>query len=231
MVYADTGVGKSMFALSAALAVAGSGEFLGWKPDQKANGAPWKVLYVDGEMHIGDIQERARLLLNAVPNVDRDRARENLRFIARQHQNPGEMFPSITEESGSQFILQRVKNQKLDLVVLDNFSTLGEVEDENAASSFNKSGISTAVKDARRGHDACAPLRQATGIEGARSPFGPAAHVAVDHWRRSEELDKRGFVYGGGATDYCSYQIRRKGGRVCPFHGGNTSSGPVGPTD
>jgi hypothetical protein len=87
MVYADTGVGKSMFALSAALAVAGGGEFLGWKPDQKATGAPWKVLYVDGEMHIGDIQERARLLLNAVPNIDRDRARANLRFIARQHQD------------------------------------------------------------------------------------------------------------------------------------------------
>jgi hypothetical protein len=138
MVYADTGVGKSMFALSAALAVAGGGEFLGWKPDHKAAGTPWKVLYVDGEMHIGDIQERAQLLLSAVPNIDRDRARANLRFIARQHQDPGEMFPSITEEAGSQFILQRVKNGRLDLVVLDNFSTLGEVEDENAASSFNR---------------------------------------------------------------------------------------------
>jgi AAA domain len=138
MLYADTGVGKSMFALSAALAVAGGGEFLGWKPDQRADGAPWKVLYVDGEMHIGDIQERARLLLSAVPNIDRDRARANLRFVARQHQDPGEIFPSITEEAGSQFILQRVKNGPLDLVVLDNFSTLGEVEDENAASSFNR---------------------------------------------------------------------------------------------
>src|ERR1700730_8853503 len=38
MVYADTGVGKSLFALSAALAVAGGGEFLGWAPEEKANG-------------------------------------------------------------------------------------------------------------------------------------------------------------------------------------------------
>ena len=38
MVYADTGVGKSLFALSAALAVAGGGEFLGWKPDERAKG-------------------------------------------------------------------------------------------------------------------------------------------------------------------------------------------------
>jgi RecA-family ATPase len=35
MVYAATGVGKSLFAMSAALAVAGGGEFLGWRPDAK----------------------------------------------------------------------------------------------------------------------------------------------------------------------------------------------------
>ena len=39
MVYAATGVGKSMFALSAALAIAGGGEFLGWKSDERASGA------------------------------------------------------------------------------------------------------------------------------------------------------------------------------------------------
>jgi RecA-family ATPase len=60
MVYADTGVGKSMFALSAALAVAGGGEFLGWKPEEKPDGSGWRVLYVDGEMHVTDIQERAQ---------------------------------------------------------------------------------------------------------------------------------------------------------------------------
>jgi hypothetical protein len=135
MVYADVGVGKSMFALSAAIAVAGGGKFLGWKPAEKEGG--WKVLYVDGEMHIGDIQERAELLLDAVPGVDREKARENLRFLSRQHQDPGEVFPSISEQAGTNFFLKRVELGKLDLVVLDNFSTLGDVEDENAASSFN----------------------------------------------------------------------------------------------
>jgi AAA domain len=48
------------------------------------------------------------------------------------------MFPSITERAGTDFILERVKKGPLDLVVLDNFSTLGEVEDENAAASFNR---------------------------------------------------------------------------------------------
>jgi RecA-family ATPase len=137
MVYADTGVGKSMFALSAALAVAGGGEFLGWSPEEKPGGQGWRVLYVDGEMHITDIQERAKMLLDAVAGIDRDRAMQNLQLLARQHQDPQATFPSITEPAGTQFFLERITAGKLDLVVLDNFSTLGEVEDENAASSFN----------------------------------------------------------------------------------------------
>jgi putative DNA primase/helicase len=36
-----------------------------------------------------------------------------------------------------EFYLSQIKANELDLVILDNFSTLGEVEDENAASSFN----------------------------------------------------------------------------------------------
>jgi RecA-family ATPase len=75
MVYADTGVGKSLFALSAALAIAGGGEFLGWSPEKKKDGQGWRVLYVDGEMHITDIQERAKMLLDAVAGIDRDKAR------------------------------------------------------------------------------------------------------------------------------------------------------------
>lgn len=137
MVYAETGVGKSMFALSAAIAVAGSGEFLGWKPDERAEGTGWRVLYIDGEMHVADIQERARMLMNAVPSVDQEKAGENLRFIARQHQEPDAAFPLITEPAGMKFVREVVRQNTFDLVILDNFSTLGEVEDENAASSFN----------------------------------------------------------------------------------------------
>jgi len=74
MVYAETGVGKSMFALSAALAVAGGGEVFGWKPDERFCSEGWRVLYIDGEMHIADIQERARMLMRAVPSVNEEKA-------------------------------------------------------------------------------------------------------------------------------------------------------------
>jgi KaiC/GvpD/RAD55 family RecA-like ATPase len=137
MVYAATGVGKSLFALSAAIAIAGRGEFLGWKPDTKVGHEGWKVLYVDGEMHIGDVRDRAAMLLDAVPGVDRELVGRNLTFLARQHQEPSSRFPLITEENGMEFVLERVREGQLDLVILDNFSTLGEVEDENSAASFN----------------------------------------------------------------------------------------------
>ncbi|NIX78105.1 AAA family ATPase [Microvirga terricola] len=137
MIYADTGVGKSLFALSLAIAVAGGGEFLGWKSDQRETGEPWRVLYVDGEMHIGDIQERARALIEAVPGIDKTQAGKNLSFLARQHQDPGTPFPLITDEDGMKFVVRQVAERRLDLVILDNFSTLGEVEDENSAASFN----------------------------------------------------------------------------------------------
>ena len=137
MIYSASGVGKSMFALSAALAIAGGGTFLGWKPDGRKTGSGWRVLYVDGEMHIGDIQERARLLLEAVPDLNREMVGENLSFLARQHQEPLALFPSITDAEGMAFMRERVRKGSFDLVILDNFSTLGEVEDENAASSFN----------------------------------------------------------------------------------------------
>jgi hypothetical protein len=137
MVYAATGVGKSLFAMSAALAVAGGGDFLGWQPDAKPDGGSWRVLYVDGEMHIADVQERARQLRAGIPKLDKSAVDKNLRFLVRQHQDAGVQFPSITEQAGQSFVLDRVKKGDVDLVVLDNFSTLGEVDDENAASSFN----------------------------------------------------------------------------------------------
>ena len=137
MVYAATGVGKSLFALSAAIAIAGRTQFLGWEPEEKADGSGWRVLYIDGEMHIADIQERARQLRAGMPGLNTKAADANLSLLSRQHQDGRTLFPSITEASGQAFVIQQVKDHKFDLVILDNFTTLGEVEDENAAASFN----------------------------------------------------------------------------------------------
>jgi AAA domain len=137
MVYAATGIGKSLFALSASLAVAGNADFLGWRPDAAPEGRQWRVFYIDGEMHIADIQDRLRQLQDGMEGLDKARLGENLILLARQHQDAGVQFPSITEHAGQQFVLKQIRDRRVDMVVLDNFSTLGEVEDENAAASFN----------------------------------------------------------------------------------------------
>ena len=64
MLWAPIGVGKTMLGLSIALAVAGGGEFIGWHAD-----TPRRVLLVDGEMAVEDLQERLRDLLPAIEGI------------------------------------------------------------------------------------------------------------------------------------------------------------------
>lgn len=138
MLFAEAGLGKSMFAMSLALAVAGGGEYLGWKAPKKR-----KVLYIDGEMHIQDIQERARMLVGALgDSVDQQAALANTTIIARQYQEPNVEFPDMNTEEGQKNLFRLIEEGAADgvpydLVVLDNLSTLATIADENAASSFN----------------------------------------------------------------------------------------------
>ncbi len=131
MLWAAPGVGKTMVALSMALAVAGGGQFLAWKAP-----APKKVLYVDGEMHLGDLQERLRDLMGAVKGLDEREVKGNLVVMARQDQDPDTDFPDIAAEPGQDEIFTRVVGGKFDLVILDNFSVLAQVNDENDAAAM-----------------------------------------------------------------------------------------------
>ena len=131
MLWAAPGVGKTMVSLSMALAVAGGGQFLAWKAP-----APKKVLYVDGEMHLGDLQERLRDLMAAVQGLDEEEVKGNLVVLARQDQDPETEFPDIAGEPGQNEIYSRAVEGKFDLVILDNFSVLAQVSDENDASAM-----------------------------------------------------------------------------------------------
>lgn len=143
LLWAPTGVGKSLFALSAAIAVAGGGKLLGWTAgkrnddDDDTDATGWRVLYIDGEMNLGDIQERLRGLLAGAERTDSAKVLNNLTLLSRQGQADAEWFPSITDPEGVAFYRGLVMEHKADMIVFDNFSTLGEVEDENAAASFN----------------------------------------------------------------------------------------------
>lgn len=133
MVYAPTGVGKSMFAMTLALAVAGGGEVFGWTCPE-----PRKVLYVDGEMHIQDLQERAVLLSKTVEGgPDAEAMGQNLKLFARQYQE-SDGFLDLAEKEGRDELLKVLDDEgPVDLLILDNLSTLATIADENAAASFD----------------------------------------------------------------------------------------------
>jgi KaiC/GvpD/RAD55 family RecA-like ATPase len=129
LIYAAPGVGKSMFALSLALAVAGGGKYLDWEAPR-----PYRVLFVDGEMPMDTIKERTELLLKALPGIDQELIRQNLHVFARQFQDASVTFPNLATTEG-QVELER-QAVGYDLVILDNLSTLANVEDENASKAF-----------------------------------------------------------------------------------------------
>lgn len=131
LIYAQAGAGKTFVSLSVALAVAAGGRYLDWDAP-----SPRRVLFVDGEMDIEDLRDRCAILLPALGG-SATTAKENLRFLAQQDQRMDVQFPDLASEDGQRQLLSKVSAFQPDLVILDNFSTLCEVEDENNASSFN----------------------------------------------------------------------------------------------
>lgn len=132
LIWAPSGLGKSLLACTIALAVAGGGEVLGWESPK-----PRPVYLVDGEMDVEDLQERLGELIGTVGGIDVDAARRNLNVLARQGQHPNVDFPDIATEQGQKLVLREARKHKAELVILDNFSTLAMVDDENSAAAMN----------------------------------------------------------------------------------------------
>lgn len=140
LLWAPTGVGKSLLVNTLALAVAGGGTVANWQAE-----TPRKVLLIDGEMHIEDLKERLAMLGETVDGLDMKTAGENLIILSRQDQSPNSRFPDLAEsrapnpatQAGQDVIMAKIEEIGAELVILDNFSTLAEVADENEAAAMN----------------------------------------------------------------------------------------------
>lgn len=133
VIWSPSGVGKTFLSLSIALAVAGGGSLGDWTAPEAR-----KVLYLDGEMHQGDLQDRINFLLScgAVKVPDRELALSNLRIIARQAQEIGADYFDLTDPDHQEAIMGLVRG-KADLLILDNLTTMSEgLTDENDAAPF-----------------------------------------------------------------------------------------------
>ena len=145
MLWAAPGAGKTLLALTLAVAVAGGGTVAGWTSPK-----PRKVLVVDGEMNAEDLKDRAALLLETIEGIDKEAARQNLLILSRNWQDGSVDFPDLGQrqkdltehdrkvkiEAGQDRVFRTAQSYKAEFVILDNFSTLVEVADENDAASM-----------------------------------------------------------------------------------------------
>lgn len=124
MVYAERGIGKTFFALEVALAIAYGDSFLGFDAPN-----PRAVLYLDGEMPANTMQERlARIEHRKQPNPNMIEPR----FITPDLQI--DPMPNISTPEGQALIEKHIEG--IDLVVVDNISTLCGCGRENEAESW-----------------------------------------------------------------------------------------------
>ena len=138
MLWAAPGTGKTLLTLTIALAVAGGGRFLGWHSPK-----PRKVLLVDGEMAAEDLQERLRFLAPTIEGFNLQAASENLTLYTRTLQRAEAGFPDLgervgrgNEKAGQDDVMEAAMKCGAELILLDNFSTLSEVSDENDAAAM-----------------------------------------------------------------------------------------------
>jgi len=125
MIHARPGVGKTHVALGIAYAVATGKHFLGWKATK-----PRGVLYIDGEMPAGALQERLASLsltygLKELP--------ARLSLLTPDLQKEG--MPDLATEDGQRAIDQFITDD-IELIVVDNLSCLVRTGKENESESW-----------------------------------------------------------------------------------------------
>ena len=120
MIYAPRGVGKTHVALGIAYAVASNTSFLGWQPP-KAHG----VLYLDGEMPAALMQERLSALVKTELLAP-------FKLITPDLQKNA--MPDLAKYEGQMMLSPYLED--IDLIIVDNISTLCRYVKENEADSW-----------------------------------------------------------------------------------------------
>ena len=124
MVFAERGVGKTMFCSYLAFAAAVGGKFLCWRAQR-----PFRVLILDGEMPAVELQKRYRAIEMALgirPNP------ENLVFLTADLTPDG--LPDLGTLEGQKRLERYLEG--FDLIIVDNLSTLCRTGAENEADSW-----------------------------------------------------------------------------------------------
>ncbi len=217
MVHSWRGVGKSLFSLGIALAVATGGDFLRFKAPRRRT-----VLYIDGEMPREDIQERAKTMH---AGMGPDLPRPALRLLSADVLEYG--LPSLASADGRRAVeaclrAARAAGRPIELIMIDSKATLCRVpEDSNREESWHamqdwllalsRDGVAVLIvhHDGKTGRqrgtsaieDVCTQVLQLKRPESSRAADGARFEV---HYTKS-----RG-VYGDAAAPLVA-EIRNSG--------------------
>jgi len=125
MIVAPRGIGKTMFSLEVAYAVASGGVAFGW---QAAQALP--IIYIDGEMKAADIVARLKLIMSREDTKPLPTG--HFRMLAAALQEQG--LPDLADPASHSVYLEHIADAKL--VIFDNLATLVRSGKENDAESW-----------------------------------------------------------------------------------------------
>ncbi len=125
MLFAVRGIGKTWFCLQMALSISLGAKFFEWEVPKAR-----RVLYIDGEMPLQDIQNRLKLLNgNSIP--------ENLLLLSSEKLQLEDKPLNLSSEEGQQRVKECLldledREEQPDVIIFDNLSSLCSGGDENS---------------------------------------------------------------------------------------------------
>jgi len=202
MVYAARGTGKTLIALGIAYAVATGGQFLRWKA-----GKARRVLLVDGEMPAVALQER---LAAIVSSSEVEPAADAIKIIAGD----------LIEDGGVGNLAQHKVQEEMepyldgvDLLILDNLSSLTAVIRDNDAESWNpiqdwllrlrRRGVSVLIiHHAGKGGEQRGTSRREDVLDTSICLRRPSDYVAAEGARFEIHIEKGRGLHGDAAKPF-----------------------------
>ena len=121
-IYAATGVGKTLFTLNIAYAIAAGGNFLKFKCPK-----PRKVLYIDGEMAYSQLHSR---FMDVVKQQGALTYPENFHLLTPE--KAIFTLPRICSVEGQEYYYKKIVELGIEVLVLDNLSTLSAIDENNS---------------------------------------------------------------------------------------------------
>jgi hypothetical protein len=136
MIFGAPSVGKTWLTQSLILlAASGPSVFILDGLLETGDGAGIKVLLIDGEMILGDLQERTDIIFQQSRPFD---TFDKIQVYAKTDQDPRAKFPDLVDPSWKNRLISEAKGGGYKLVVFDNLSTLCPcLEDENSSVAWN----------------------------------------------------------------------------------------------